>query len=96
MPRITKKECWDILEDRLVTISENRIGKHCGECKLAIAVLISAGREEDFEFIKNDRFDFFCRLAKLDIKTSRTLILNTIEYLGNGGSAKFRHAILEI
>jgi hypothetical protein len=95
MPRVTKKECWDILEDRLLTISETRIGKHLGEAKLAVSVLISAGRDEDTDWIESNLFSFYCKLAGLHIDPTKELILKTLEYLNDGGKANFRQAILE-
>ncbi len=95
MPRVTKKECWDILEDKLQGISEQRIGKHLGESKLAVSVLVSAGRDEDLEFVNSNLFDFYCKLGALHIKPTRELILNTLKYLNEGGSAKFRLVALD-
>lgn len=95
MPRITKKECWDILEDRLLTISETRLGRHIGEAKMAIAVLISSGRDNDENWIESNLFDYYCKMASLHIEPTRLLVLKTLDYLNNGGSAKFRDEVLE-
>lgn len=90
MPRVTKKECWDMLEGKLQSISETRLGQHIGEAKLAVYILVSAGRDEDLEFIEGPLFEFYCRLGALHIKPTKELVLNTLKYLNEGGSAKFR------
>jgi hypothetical protein len=95
MPRVTKKECWNILEDKLQGISEQRMGAHSGESKLAVSVLVSSGRDEDLEFINSNLFNFYCQLGALHIKPTRELILNTLKYLNEGGSARFRLVALD-
>jgi len=95
MPRVTKKECWDILEDRLLTISETRIGEHLGEAKLAIAILISAGRDNDSNWIESNLFSFYCKLAGLHVEPTKELVVRTLIYLNEGGSARFRESALE-
>ena len=93
MPRLTKKECWDILEDKLQTISETRIGHHSGEAKLAVAVIVSAGRDEDTDFIHSNLFEYYCKLACLHIPPVRQIILKTLAYLEVGGTGRFRPAL---
>ncbi len=96
MPRVTKKECWDILEDQLAAISETRIGEHLGEAKLAVSILISAGREEQLEWIDSNLFNFYCKLARLHVAPTKELILKTLSYLNEGGTANFRQVVLDI
>lgn len=95
MPKLTKNECWDILEDRLNTISETRLGVHNGEAKFAIALIVSAGREEDIAWIESNIFDYWCKVASLHLAPTRELIIKTLAYLSEGGRANFRQALLE-
>lgn len=95
MPRVTNKECWDILEDKLYTISENRNCKHIAECKLAISILISAGRDKDIEWINSNMFNFYCQLARLYIEPTRNLVLATLEHIHGGKQSIFKESILE-
>lgn len=92
MPKLTNQECWDILEDRLQTISETRLGKHLGASKLAVSVIVSAGRDNDVEFIESGLFDYYCKLAALHIEPTKALVVKTLLYIKNGGSAKFRQS----
>lgn len=90
MSKTTKKECWDILEDQLNYISECRVEEHVGEAKLAVSVIISAGRDGDVEWAESNLFDFYCKLARLHTNPTRELILRTIAYLDGAGKANFK------
>jgi hypothetical protein len=79
-----------------MTISENRIGGHIAECKLAIAVIVSAGRDNDIEWIDSEIFKFYCKAACLNEKLTAELLQKSINYLNQGGTAKFRQAMLEV
>jgi hypothetical protein len=96
MSRITRKECWNLLEDKLLTISEARIGKTIPESKLAVAVLISAGRDKDVEFIESQAFRDYCSVAALHYRPTKELMMRTLSYLEHGGAANFSDESREI
>jgi len=95
MPITTKQEVWDLLEDKLSTISEKRLGRHVGEAKLSIALLISAGRDKDTEWIHSNLFSFYCKIAGLYESPTRLLILTTLEYLNGGNTARIKQLMSE-
>lgn len=89
MTKISKKVCWDILEDQLVSISQARLMGHVGEAKLAIAVLISACRDDDRDFLDGSSFKTFCEIACLHPIHTYDLLSTSMEYIGEGNTANF-------
>lgn len=81
MPRVNKNEIWDLVEEQLFAISETRTGKHVGEIKLIIALLVSAGRDNDIEFINSDFFKELASTAYLDPHDTQLIILSLISKL---------------
>lgn len=95
MPKITKKDCWDILEDKLVSISENRLKKEMPESRLAISVIVSAGRECDIKWLKSSIFSYYCKLAYLHELPTRYIILHTLEEMKTNNLATLKKRIQE-
>lgn len=95
MPKRNKGDCWDIVEDKLLSISETRTGEHRGESKLAVAVIVSAGRDEDIGFLQSDDFLAYCGLADLDPSIIRDLILKGISEITAGRTSAFTN-LLEV
>lgn len=84
MPIITEKMCWDLLEKLLISVSETKTQQHCGTCLLSISVIVSAGRDNDEEWLNSDLFKCYCKSAFLSINETRELLKQSLEYVTRG------------
>lgn len=94
MPLVFEKHVWEALEDKLLAISESRSEDFCWEARVAVATIVSAGRDCDLDFLEKPVFKSFCNVAKLDPDTTAEIITHTIRSVRTKGLAALRRSIV--
>ncbi len=89
--RTGSRQYWEVLEDKLASLSETRYGIYTPEARLAVAVIVSAGKDGDRDFLENDEFTFYCHLARLHQEPVKALIEKTWEHIVGGRTADFEY-----
>lgn len=95
MPAITNQECWDMLEEKLLQIAELKNGNNGWDTRVAVALLVSAGRDRDFRFIDSDAFRCTCKVAGLQFKPTYQLIVRTLDSLKKGLHIDLKRSLME-
>ena len=81
-------EFWNLLEEELNTISEKKLGSYTASASLAIAIIISAGRDRDAEFLYDDLFVAYAKAAGLNPRVIREILLKAITAIDAGSCVR--------
>lgn len=74
---------WNRLHKKLELLAEERHCQNIPIVKLAIGVIISAGREKDMLYLRSDQFLYHCYIAGMDSVYVGKMIETAWYYLDN-------------
>lgn len=83
MTKVSSSMVWERCEEELRKESISRYCEEYAETKLWIGVILSGGKEKDYEYLNGDEFLYHCELAALDSDSVRRVIDRAIYYIDN-------------
>ena len=85
---------WDFVEGKFKSYAIRNHGYYLPEINLAVAVLGSAGRDDDTEYINSVNIETFCKLAALDPSFVRKMLTKTGQAIRGEITADFEYGEL--
>lgn len=95
MALVTNGQCWDMVENHLLSIIEKRNGRSIGEADLIVGLIVSAGRDEDDEFLASNLCKAACEKVGLQSTVVLKIITSTIGVLKTQGPAAFKKRLTD-
>lgn len=95
MALVTAGQCWDIIENHLLSIVEKRNERPIGEVNLIVGLVVSAGRDNDQAFLASDLCRAACDKIGLQSPVVLRIILSTIDLLKAQGPAALKKRLTD-
>ncbi len=66
-------EIWEKIHDELEQTAFENLNRDDGMISLVVAIIVSAGKDRDRDYLDSQRFEYDCELIKLNSETIRRL-----------------------